>query len=137
MIITTQEVKHKVLCINLLRDKAGSSEGRLSDMFKGLVENSAMRFLNEKQSEIGYIHYDFHAACHKNTDPYDLFVDSLFEKWIGPQGVFKETFTRKFDDPDTTRNEINSIQTGVIRTNCLDCLDRTNIGKMKISLKVI
>jgi hypothetical protein len=80
-------------------------------MFKNLIEYTQVRFGIEKQSEIGYIHYDFHAACHKNTDPYDQFVDSIFEEWIGPQGVFKETFTREFDknQNEIIFNEIKSL----------------------------
>ena len=53
-------------------------------MFKNLVDHTKERFETQKQSEVGYIHYDFHAACHENTDPYSLFVENIVEEWIGP-----------------------------------------------------
>ena len=31
--------------------------------------------------------------------------------------------------------EVISWQKGVVRTNCIDCLDRTNVAKMMVSFK--
>jgi phosphatidylinositol 4-phosphatase len=46
------------------------------------------------------------------------------------------------DEPDEQRmqivtSRIDRVQTGVIRTNCVDCLDRTNVVQQTICLKVM
>lgn len=42
------------------------------------------------------------------------------------------TYSFKFFALDTNTNKMFFEQTGVIRTNCLDCLDRTNVFMSKI-----
>lgn len=63
-----------------------------------------------------YTHFDFHSECKKmRWDRIQLLVDQLQEQLV-KQGYF-------YYDNGTMVKE----QTGVIRSNCMDCLDRTNV----------
>eukprot|EP00002_Diphylleia_rotans_P029021 TRINITY_DN5872_c0_g1_i1.p1 TRINITY_DN5872_c0_g1~~TRINITY_DN5872_c0_g1_i1.p1 ORF type:complete len:325 (-),score=54.93 TRINITY_DN5872_c0_g1_i1:122-1096(-) len=93
--------------VNLV-NKAGS-EGRIASAFQRLVEQ--VPDLN-----ITYTHFDFHRECKnmKFERVYDLLTS--MEKSFSEQGFFS-----------VQGDNIKSQQKGVIRTNCIDCLDRTNV----------
>jgi len=38
---------------------------------------------------------------------------------------------------DITTNQVLSRQKGVVRINCLDCLDRTNVAQMKVAEQIL
>jgi hypothetical protein len=83
---------------------------------------------------VQYKHFDFHVQCHKNSDP----MMDLVEKFVCPtnilkSGIFTKTFrvvTEKIDGHAIERviSIQNNEQSGVVRTNCIDCLDRTNVA---------
>ena len=43
----------------------------------------------------------------------------------------------KFYCEDSNTGEIIKEQTGIIRTNCLDCLDRTNVIQTRFAWKML
>ncbi len=82
-------------------------------------------------SSIKHFWYDFHAECKGGR--YDR-LSQLLEQIIptlNDQGYFCATFSPTKPSAKTTLSaptwEIRSLQDGVVRTNCMDCLDRTNV----------
>ncbi|KAL4557920.1 hypothetical protein LXL04_036114 [Taraxacum kok-saghyz] len=71
----------------------------------------------EKLPDIRYVSFDFHQRCgNSNFENLKLLYDEIaddFEK----QGYFLET----------KQGELVAEQKGTIRSNCIDCLDRTNV----------
>ncbi|KAI3759858.1 hypothetical protein L1987_50241 [Smallanthus sonchifolius] len=90
-----------------LTDKHGN-EGQLSLAYATEMENLA---------DVRYVSFDFHQRCGgSNFDSLKLLYDEIaddFEK----QGYFLQT----------TEGELVEEQKGIIRSNCIDCLDRTNV----------
>ncbi|KAF2877227.1 synaptojanin-1 [Massariosphaeria phaeospora] len=70
-----------------------------------------------------YIYFDFHNETKGlRWDRAKLLMDKLEEP------VIKNGYFRGVDMPgDTGRIEVRRHQTAVVRTNCMDCLDRTNV----------
>ena len=71
-----------------------------------------------------YIYFDFHAET-KGLQMHraQLLVDQMHESLIAQQ------YFRAVDMPASIdgRLEVRNLQTSVVRTNCMDCLDRTNV----------
>ncbi|KAI9489823.1 SacI homology domain-containing protein [Zychaea mexicana] len=68
-----------------------------------------------------YTHFDFHSECKKmRWDRIQLLVDQLQEQLV-KQGYFY------YDASDKNAPVIRKSQESVIRSNCMDCLDRTNV----------
>lgn len=68
-----------------------------------------------------YTHFDFHNECkHMRWDRIQLLVDQLQEQLV-KQGYFY------LDATDKNAPTVQKTQSGVIRSNCMDCLDRTNV----------
>ncbi|KAL3758380.1 hypothetical protein ACHAWU_005050 [Discostella pseudostelligera] len=83
-------------------------------------------------NSIKHIWYDFHAECKGGR--YDR-LSQLLEQVIptlNDQGYFCAALLSTQPNANTitaapTTWEIRSLQDGVVRTNCMDCLDRTNV----------
>jgi hypothetical protein len=74
-----------------------------------------------------YIHFDFHKECRKmRWNRVQMLVDQL-EPDLRREGYYLY---------DTTTN-IQKVQTSVVRTNCMDCLDRTNVVQSTIARWVL
>ncbi|KAJ3406934.1 Phosphatidylinositide phosphatase SAC1 [Chytridiales sp. JEL 0842] len=96
------------ILINLI-NKSGY-ESKLGDEFV-----RQCRLLND--SRVLYIHFDFHHECRKmRWDRLSLLVQQI-EQDLSKQGYCL------VDDKFAVVRE----QTSIIRTNCMDCLDRTNV----------
>jgi len=72
-----------------------------------------------------YIYFDFHAET-KGLQMHraQLLIDRMHEALVAQQ------YFRAVDMPGSRidgRLEVRSLQTSVVRTNCMDCLDRTNV----------
>ncbi|XP_072959396.1 phosphoinositide phosphatase SAC8 [Typha angustifolia] len=90
-----------------LTDKHGD-EGKLSCAFAAEME----RF-----PHIRYVKFDFHHTCGKgNFDDLEVLYDEIKES-VKKQGYFLVN----------TEGEILLEQSGIVRANCIDCLDRTNV----------
>lgn len=75
-----------------------------------------------------YLFWDFQNQCkYDNYEHLDTFVNNL-------DSVFK---IFKFYQENTLTGEKIKDQIGIIRTNCLDCLDRTNVIQARIAWRVI
>ncbi|XP_056015741.1 phosphatidylinositol-3-phosphatase SAC1-like isoform X1 [Ostrea edulis] len=96
------------ILINLVNHTGG--EGQLEKAFSQSVTNT-------KNPKIRYEYFDFHHECRKmRWDRLSILTDRLGEdiKRIGYFAIGKDGICQ-------------SQQEGVFRTNCIDCLDRTNV----------
>ncbi|XP_024982161.1 phosphoinositide phosphatase SAC8 isoform X1 [Cynara cardunculus var. scolymus] len=90
-----------------LTDKHGN-EGHL---------NLAFATEMEKLPDVRYVSFDFHQRCgNANFDSLKLLYDEIAEDFE-KQGYFLQN----------TEGELLAEQKGIIRSNCIDCLDRTNV----------
>lgn len=71
------------------------------------------------------MNFDFHGFC--GGDRYQALKVMIqkIDQEILNHGYFVENLVQK---------QVESIQRGVIRTNCLDSLDRTNVAQSKIAM---
>ncbi|KAJ3374956.1 hypothetical protein GGF31_005678 [Allomyces arbusculus] len=77
-----------------------------------------------------YIHFDFHEECKKmRYDRISLLVDQIRPD-VDHQKYFAATTS-----PQGTK--IQHVQRGVVRTNCIDCLDRTNVVQSVLAKHVL
>lgn len=90
-----------------LTDKHGD-EGKLSSAYAAEME---------KLPNVRYVSFDFHSVCgNSNFDNLDVLCNEIAEDFE-KQGYF-------LIDKD---GNVLEEQRGVIRSNCIDCLDRTNV----------
>ncbi|KAG8063797.1 hypothetical protein GUJ93_ZPchr0003g17765 [Zizania palustris] len=98
-----------------LTDKQGD-EGNLSNAFAAEME---------KIPNIRYVHFDFHHICHGgNFDNLQVLYNQI-EEDIQKQGYFLIN----------SKGEILLEQGGIVRSNCVDCLDRTNVTQSFLARK--
>ncbi|XP_047090239.1 phosphoinositide phosphatase SAC8 isoform X2 [Lolium rigidum] len=98
-----------------LTDKQGD-EGNLSNAFAAEME---------KFPDIRYVHFDFHHICGGgNFDNLQALYDAT-EEAIQKQGYFLMN----------SKGDILLDQNGVVRSNCIDCLDRTNVTQSFLARK--
>nr|CAD1841922.1 unnamed protein product [Ananas comosus var. bracteatus] len=98
-----------------LTDKHGD-EGQLSRAFAAEME---------KFPHLRYVSFDFHSVCGKgNFDNLQLLYDQI-----------KEDFEKQGYFLVNAEGEILLEQSGIIRSNCIDCLDRTNVTQSFLARK--
>ncbi|KAH6777874.1 SAC domain-containing protein 8 [Perilla frutescens var. hirtella] len=98
-----------------LTDKHGD-EGMLS---KAYAEET------QKLPNVRYVSFDFHQSCgHGNFDNIQLLYDQISEDFE-KQGYFLLD----------SEGKILAEQEGIIRSNCIDCLDRTNVTQSYLAQK--
>lgn len=111
--------------VDLLGQKEATSECALSQAYKGHVDK-----LKQRGAPMFMTCFDFHAYCKNNN--YDALTRLLTRDVsmdIDSFGYFAMT-----SDAGKTRL---MTQTGIFRTNCLDCLDRTNVVQTLLARKVM
>ncbi|KAJ3215846.1 inositol polyphosphate 5-phosphatase [Dinochytrium kinnereticum] len=101
----------RVHIVNLLSKKEGSGEALLSEAFRINLAKS-----DEKKLRALYTAFDYHAVVKGGNHDKASSVLDLIAHSIDTFGHFS------FMD-----GRVVSSQKGVLRTNCLDCLDRTNV----------
>ncbi|KAI6182715.1 SAC domain-containing protein [Aphelenchoides bicaudatus] len=106
-----------ILVINLV-DSTGREE-KLGESFKQHILELGME-------NVLYYPFDFHASSKTNGDQTSVLIDSMSSElqkigfcWIDKTG------------------QIVREQRGIIRTNCIDCLDRTNFVQSAISRSIV
>ncbi|KAJ3682834.1 hypothetical protein LUZ60_013061 [Juncus effusus] len=100
-----------------LTDKHGD-EGKLSCAYATEME---------KFSQVKYLSFDFHKVCGKgNFDNLQQLIDQIKED-IDKQGYFMIN----------AQGEILMEQKGVTRSNCIDCLDRTNVTQSFVARNLL
>ncbi|XP_054709213.1 synaptojanin-1-like [Uloborus diversus] len=104
--------------VNLLGSK--ESEAMVSQMFQN--HHRASRY----SKRIPYIAFDYHAQCRGGHQENLSNLKRKISNQLDSFGYF-------FKDVD----EIQKCQTGTFRTNCLDCLDRTNSVQTFIGLEIL
>lgn len=73
--------------------------------------------------KIHYVYFDFHHECRKmQWHRVKLLINHLKELGLSSKDVFHKTIGQ-----DGSTKKIVSKQQSVVRTNCMDCLDRTNV----------
>lgn len=83
-----------------------------------LAYESAVNALND--SNIKYTYFDFHHECSKmRWDRVKLLLDYLSEHGLSQDDYTCVTVDKSF--------VAERIQSHIVRTNCMDCLDRTNV----------
>lgn len=98
-----------------LTDKHGD-EGMLSTAY---AEET------QKLPNVRYVSFDFHQSCgHGNFDNIHLLYDQISEDFE-KQGYFLLD----------SEGKILAEQEGIIRSNCIDCLDRTNVTQSYLAQK--
>ncbi|CAI2166686.1 31_t:CDS:10 [Funneliformis geosporum] len=94
------------ILVNLVNKKG--YESAVGDAYE-----KAVKQLND--SRIRYCHFDFHHECSKmRWHRIQILLDTIEEELIQQGYFYAEDSPIKF-------------QTSIIRTNCMDCLDRTNV----------
>lgn len=110
--------------INLLSQKETSAgESLLSNAF-----NAAVNQLNVSKDVVRMVNFDLHAECKGgNYDNVSLLMKDI-RRTMDDYGFFLM---------DSEDNQIICTQKGVFRTNCMDCLDRTNLVQNEISRRAL
>jgi len=113
----------EILGINLV--ERGSAENIVGGKYEKYIEE-----LNKKREEaeagsrkVGFNWFDFHRVCRgMRFEKVSLLLDELDDtlNYFGWTEVME-------GKPGGEGKELKSVQKGVVRTNCMDCLDRTNV----------
>eukprot|EP00871_Galdieria_phlegrea_P001412 jgi/Galph1/2271/GphlegSOOS_G934.1 len=116
-----QQCYGPVVAVSLIDQKG--SEATLGDLFQAGIKK------NFTSDAADYIAWDFHHLCKGMR--FDR-VDQLVQR-LGPFLERSGYFYTKLGD----ENFSPWVQKGCIRTNCIDCLDRTNVVQSVIALHVL
>jgi len=105
---------------------------------------------NKSNGLIQHIWYDFHAECSKGRWHKGLkyLLEHYLRKHIETQKYFSMSLTTNNNNNNNRKKKkkekgalldfnIHSKQQGVIRTNCMDCLDRTNVVQSLIGRYIL
>ncbi|OAY65446.1 Phosphoinositide phosphatase SAC7 [Ananas comosus] len=107
-----------VIAVDLV-NKHGS-EGRLSQRYADAIQPIL-------SDDIRYVHFDFHRICgHIHFERLSLLYDQIEDYLTAHRYFLLNENGEKIEE-----------QTGVVRTNCIDCLDRTNVTQSMIGRKVL
>lgn len=101
--------------VNLVNQKG--YEKPVKDAYESLVAN-----LNDE--DLTYVYFDYHHECRRMQ--YHN-VERLVERLVS-LGLDRQ----KYFELNLGSNTVEQRQTSVVRTNCMDCLDRTNVVQSKL-----
>lgn len=114
--------------VNLVNQKG--YEKPVKEAYEQLVRN--LNSIGEKHNfadKLHYIYFDFHHECSKmRWNRVDLLIQQLITLGLDKQGWFEGSL----DGTSSKR-----FQDGVVRTNCMDCLDRTNVVQSQLGRWVL
>lgn len=110
---------NRVAIANLVDSHGG--EAQLSAIFKKLSELDSSDLWK-------YVEFDFHLQCRNMAyHNIDKLVEALKEE-LNSFGYF---------EGDMSNGKVIKKQTGIIRTNCMDCLDRTNVVQSVLARRAL
>ncbi|KAJ1657520.1 Inositol-1,4,5-trisphosphate 5-phosphatase 1 [Dispira simplex] len=112
----------RVHIVDLLKDRDTGSETMLSQEFRQHVLDTHLPEL------LPYTHFDFHAIC-KGSNFANVGV--LIER------ISKDLAGYGYCSVDLKSFSVRKQQRGVVRVNCMDCLDRTNFAQNAICWAVL
>ena len=131
---STKKQPVKLSFINLIDKK--SDQGRLGRAFDSVLSAVLDIYSNDSNMDakathshlippdsVQHVWFDFHAECKGGR--WDRLENLLHDvtPLLEDHGYFSAAPNSNF----TEKWKIHSVQDGVIRTNCMDCLDRTNV----------
>lgn len=106
-------------CVNLVNQKGYELP------VKNAYENAVKNLPAGLAEKVHYIYFDFHHECSKmRWDRVKLLLEHLIDLGYTSNNYFHY---------DLNTRKIQSLQTKVVRTNCMDCLDRTNVVQSTIA----
>ncbi|KAI8324609.1 hypothetical protein GQ54DRAFT_296117 [Martensiomyces pterosporus] len=115
----------EIVAVNLVNKK--KYEKPMGDAFAKLSQEY-------KNPLFHYTHFDFHKECSKmRWDRISILVDELAE-YNAKFGYFSIKNDPKAQGTAATPS---SLQLGVIRSNCMDCLDRTNVIQTEMARTIL
>ncbi|KAL3038713.1 hypothetical protein AAZX31_01G146600 [Glycine max] len=107
-----------VLAVDLVNKHGG--EGRLCEKFGDTAQHVA-------SNDVRYLHFDFHHVCgHVHFDRLSILYDQISD-FLERNGYLLLN----------EKGEKMKEQLGVVRTNCIDCLDRTNVTQSMIGRNML
>ncbi|KAF3796182.1 Phosphoinositide phosphatase [Nymphaea thermarum] len=107
-----------VLAVDLINKHGG--EGRLNQVFANAMQKIA-------SDEIRYVHFDFHRICgHIHFERLSLLYDQIVDFLKSHRYFLLDVKGEKLEE-----------QQGIVRTNCVDCLDRTNVTQSMIGRRIL
>ncbi|EAR95552.1 endonuclease/exonuclease/phosphatase family protein (macronuclear) [Tetrahymena thermophila SB210] len=109
-----------VICVNLMK-RGKPSEQLITEGFEAHVKNNNL-------DHVRYKFFDFHTVC--KNEKYENVNPTIRE-----MHKYNQNFL--FYAEDLQNKTVIQTQKGIIRTNCLDCLDRTNVFQSKIALDML
>jgi hypothetical protein len=111
---------NSIFCINLL-GKNKIDEYQLTLYYEELIKKAMFDYVR-------YEYFDFHFACKgQKFERANYLINKIAEVNIG----------FNFYAEDIARKEVVRTQKGVFRTNCIDCLDRTNYVQTKVAIHIL
>ncbi|RZC45730.1 hypothetical protein C5167_038690 [Papaver somniferum] len=103
-----------VLAVDLVNKHGG--EGRLCEKYGDAMQHIV-------GDDTRYLHFDFHQICgHVHFERLSMLYDQI-EDFLKKNGYFF---------PNGKGEKVDE-QLGVVRTNCIDCLDRTNVTQASLN----
>ncbi|KAM7529511.1 hypothetical protein LguiB_032921 [Lonicera macranthoides] len=107
-----------VVAIDLINKHGG--EGRLNEKFADAMQHIS-------SDEVRYVHFDFHGICgHVHFERLSILYEQIEDFIIKNRYLLLNEKGEKVES-----------QTGVVRTNCIDCLDRTNVTQSMIGRRLL
>ncbi|CAK9164941.1 unnamed protein product [Ilex paraguariensis] len=107
-----------VLAADLVNKHGG--EGRLCEQFSNAMQHVV-------GDDVRYLHFDFHRICgHVHFERLSILYDQIEDFLIKNRYLLLNEKGEKVEG-----------QLGVVRTNCIDCLDRTNVTQSMIGRKML
>ncbi|OAF68066.1 hypothetical protein A3Q56_04201 [Intoshia linei] len=116
---------NSIVFVNLLDKKGKELEltYTYSEVIKANIDNFKRRNMSNK---LLYEEFEFHKECPGlNWNRLSVLIERM------------KPFLTKNDYLKVSSNRICLVQNGLIRTNCIDCLDRTNVTQSLMALEII
>lgn len=135
--------------LQVIGDPLASAKKHFDQQYKLYGHNYLVNLVNQKgyelpvkqgyenlvnqlgDSHLTYVYFDFHHECSKmRWHRVQLLIDQLSEMGLENQGWFQSKLGQ-----DQTAAEAK--QSSIVRTNCMDCLDRTNVVQSQLGRWVL
>ena len=96
--------------------------------FEGKLAASFAKNARSTDDFLHYIHFDYHSQVHGHTEPATK-LESL-NRMVTP-------YVDQINWLHIRGSSILQLQSGIIRTNCVDCLDRTNVTQSALARLIL
>ncbi|KAF8473433.1 SacI homology domain-containing protein [Kalaharituber pfeilii] len=115
-----------ILCLNLV--ERGSAENIVGEKYEKYVAdlNAKRQGTHSGSRKVGFNWFDFHRVCRgMKFEKVALLLDEIEEALEG--FGWTETVDAGAEAEARQGTSVKCMQKGIVRTNCMDCLDRTNV----------